>query len=885
MDTQKEYFAFISYKREDEKWAKWLADELEHFHLPATLNGKELPNNLRPIFRDVDELSAGNLPEQIYHALSISKNLIVVCSPRSATSEWVDKEIEDFIDIKGGKADNIYPFIIEGVPFSKKSDNECFPEKLRNLPENEERLGGNVNEQGGRKAAVVKVIAGMLGIGFDSLWQKYERKQKQRRNWMIFAAVAAFMFISGIAFWMYCQKQQTQKANWKMMENQARAVAEKSLELIDNGDSYLARLLLLEVFPYDIKKEDLNRPIVFEAERALRTAMNKNNSILRGHSKPVNSASFSPDGELVVSASSDSTIRIWDVKTGQCVRTIKGHNGSVNNANFSPDGKLIVSASDDRTVKIWDVQTGMNLKTLEGHNDVVFSSFYSPDGKLIISESRDDAILWDASSGFALYSFDIPSEVNRNASFSSNGNYLAIPSYSVFIIDAHTGQHVQNIDVCDNWLYVRSVDLSSNGQLIAMATYDDKAYICDLQSGQVKQVLNGHTLSINSVKFSQDCKRVISSSDDKTIKIWDLQTGKCLDSLGGHIASVNSASFSPDGKMIVSASMDNTARIWDSQLEQCLHSFEDFSDCTVSYNHDGKKIVSTTGWNSTILIRDSNSGKILLTLKGHNNRVNTAFFSPDDKRIVSASMDNTVKIWDTSTGECQQTLKGHTGSVETAIFSPNGKQIVSASSDHTVKIWDASTGECIQSLQGHSWPVEFATFSPDSKQIVSASMDTTIKIWDAYTGDCLRTLRGHAEHVNSAMFSPDGKQIVSASSDRTIKIWDSQTGICLQTLEGHTESVRSAEFSLDGRYIISASIDYTAKVWDTSTWECLQTLVGASSPVLSASFSPDGRNIATVGSTICIWDFPPLEQLIDETRERFKDRSLTPEERRKYYLE
>ena len=68
MEQQKEYYAFISYKQDDIKWAKWLANELEHYHLPTTLNGKNLPKNLRPIFRDVDELAAGNLPEQIYHA-------------------------------------------------------------------------------------------------------------------------------------------------------------------------------------------------------------------------------------------------------------------------------------------------------------------------------------------------------------------------------------------------------------------------------------------------------------------------------------------------------------------------------------------------------------------------------------------------------------------------------------------------------------------------------------------------------------------------------------------------------------------------------------------------------------------------------------------------
>ena len=242
MVQEKEYFAFISYKREDEKWAKWLANELEHYHLPTTSNGKIMPKNLRPIFRDVDELSAGNLPEQIFHALSISKNLIVICSPRSAKSKWGNKEVEDFIKIKGGKVDNIYPFIIEGVPSSTIEDKECLPEKLRNLPDKDERLGGDINEQGGRNAAIVKIIAGMLGLGFDYLWQKNEREQRKRRNWLITAVIVAFLCISGIAYWMYCQNQQTQKANRKMMENQARAVAEKTSTLVDHRNSSTKRV-------------------------------------------------------------------------------------------------------------------------------------------------------------------------------------------------------------------------------------------------------------------------------------------------------------------------------------------------------------------------------------------------------------------------------------------------------------------------------------------------------------------------------------------------------------------------------------------------------------------------------------------------------------------
>lgn len=137
----KEYFAFISYQRKDEEWAKWLAHELEHYRFPVTLNGRsDLPKELRPIFRDIDELSAGNLPIQIHNALENSKHLIVICSPNSAKSQWVNKEIEEFVSM--GKVDKIFPFIIDGKAFSEDDSKECFPPALRNLPKEDERLGG-----------------------------------------------------------------------------------------------------------------------------------------------------------------------------------------------------------------------------------------------------------------------------------------------------------------------------------------------------------------------------------------------------------------------------------------------------------------------------------------------------------------------------------------------------------------------------------------------------------------------------------------------------------------------------------------------------------------------------------------------------------------------
>ena len=203
-------------------------------------------------------------------------------------------------------------------------------------------------------------------------------------------------------------------------------------------------------------------------------------------------------------------------------------------------------------------------------------------------------------------------------------------------------------------------------------------------------------------------------------------------------------------------------------------------------------------------------------LRGHTAAIYSATFSPDGRRIVSASGDRTVRIWDAATGECIRTLKGHTGDVYSASFSPDGHRIVSASWDDTVRIWDAATGECIRTLEGHTEGVYSASFSPDGHRIVSASEDNTVRIWNAATGECIRTLEGHTDWGRSASFSPDGSRIVSASWDMTVRIWNAATGDCIRTLEGHTDDVSSASFSPDGSRIVSASRDNTVRIWDIS---------------------------------------------------------------------
>lgn len=127
MNQEKEYFAFISYQRKDEEWADRLRNKLEHYRLPSSVRKQNasLPKEIRPIFRDALELAGGVLAKEIEAALQQSKYLIVICSPNSARSPWVNKEIQTFIDL--GREDRIIPFIIDGTPFSDDEETECFP--------------------------------------------------------------------------------------------------------------------------------------------------------------------------------------------------------------------------------------------------------------------------------------------------------------------------------------------------------------------------------------------------------------------------------------------------------------------------------------------------------------------------------------------------------------------------------------------------------------------------------------------------------------------------------------------------------------------------------------------------------------------------------------
>ena len=195
------YYAFISYNHRDSKQAKWIQEELENFKFPTKLKkdyGSRIPDSLRPIFRDATDLNAGVLEENLKRELLDSRFLIVVCSPESAQSEWVNKEVDFFI--QNGREDQIIPLIVAGKPDAADEKEQCFVPALRNLKK--EILGISIPELGAEKA-LVKVVAKMLSLKFDQLWQRHERQKRRAKRIKRSLAFIMLLLLIGSGFFAW----------------------------------------------------------------------------------------------------------------------------------------------------------------------------------------------------------------------------------------------------------------------------------------------------------------------------------------------------------------------------------------------------------------------------------------------------------------------------------------------------------------------------------------------------------------------------------------------------------------------------------------------------------------------------------------------------------
>jgi WD40 repeat protein len=363
----------------------------------------------------------------------------------------------------------------------------------------------------------------------------------------------------------------------------------------------------------------------------------------------------------------------------------------------------------------------------------------------------------------------------------------------------------------------------------------------EIRAADHAQVIMAAQDSVRRVAYSPDGSRIVTALFDGTARIWDARTGIQLQVLNAHphVAGtpayadiVKTALYSPDGKRILTADAGGVVRTWEARSGAPLRIIaEHLRDLqSAAYSPDGTLIAASGGLGVRIL--DASTGELKVAIKGPDEGINSAVFSPTGTRVVAASDDGTARVWDVRSGQQLLTLTGHNGKVMSASYSPDGKTILTASRDSTARVWDAETGLQLKELPANAVHAQvwFAAYAPDGKTFATAGTDKTVRVWDSATGRQLKLLTGHVEIVMGLAYSPDGRYLVSAGGDDSARTWKLQDGPDSLVIAGEVNSV---DFSPDSTRLLTAFGDGTARTWDAR----------AGTPIASVS-DPDGTMAA-----------------------------------------
>ena len=908
---ERRYWAFISYSHQDERWGKWLHHRLETFRLPKRLVGTSspypsIPAKLFPVFRDRDELPvSADLGRNISEALRLSRHLVVICSPAAARSRWVNEEILTFKRL--GRSDRILAMIVAGEPNAADGkpgwarEDECFPEALRFAigPDGQltqqriEPIAADVRPgQDGRENAFLKLVAGILGVPFDALRQREQERRLQRLRLVTAGVSLLLLLFAALGAAFYVQRNRAEAALAEVRQTLSRsdylqAVDALRMDASPEALAFLARAvrtnprhaaatdLLISALSDRRWLLPLGEPVplgeevglaVFDRQaRALFVSegmdvwrvLDPDSREVRGRGRVtpprIGRAAFAPDGQGIAIASGildTNTLGVWDILGGTLTSPPMKLGGAPGSIVFSQNGQTLLVPEDTR-VEQRDVRTGATSRPSLEHNKPVMAAAYTPDGFRIIYSALFNTYFWDAASGAA----DGPPL-----------KHDAIP---------------------------QSLAVTLDGDRLAIALGDGTAQVFNLPGGEPMGPPLAHRSDINEVLFSDDGQLLLTTSNDRTAVIWDLVTGRRWAEAMRHAGPVIAGVFAPgadtvltvsggqgkaaqlhrwrlnrhvsstvdlpqdarvvglsiraDGRQVLACTLDGTVRLWDARTgaltRELLPPGEEIADCLLS--PDGQTVATVAG--PVVTLWGLATGGAPLTLT-HDGPVNALDFSPDGRRVVTASADGTVAVWRTQDGAPQGPVLRQDGAVLGVAFNPDGGLLLTRTDDGVARLWDARTGQPQGEPMGLGDPLTVANFSADGRRVLLGSRNGVARVWDAGTGQAITPQLLHEHGVTAARFSPDGQWVITATGafgERgAARVWDATSGRPLTDPMPHPDGVASLALEPKGRRLVTGAFDGKLRFWDPTTGKPLSVPIDFDAPIVRLEYPRNGSPLA-----------------------------------------